>query len=62
MIESGMSLSSFVISVKGNIMNRLIIVFAAICFMAVVVWGDDRSTGLVPGEGFVEVIGGKVWY
>ncbi|MBU0520190.1 proline iminopeptidase-family hydrolase [bacterium] len=30
--------------------------------MAVVVWGDDRSTGLVPGEGFVEVIGGKVWY
>ncbi|MEE9442512.1 MAG: proline iminopeptidase-family hydrolase [candidate division Zixibacteria bacterium] len=43
-------------------MNRLIIVFAAICFMAVMAWGADRSTGLVPSEGFVEVTGGKVWY
>jgi len=43
-------------------MNRMIVVIAAACFMAVTAWGGDQSTGLVPGEGFVEVTGGKVWY
>jgi proline iminopeptidase len=43
-------------------MKRMIIVFATICFMAVMAWGDDWSTGLVPSEGFIEVTGGKVWY
>ncbi len=43
-------------------MNRMIIVFVAVCFMAVMALGADRSTDLVPGEGFVEVTGGKVWY
>lgn len=43
-------------------MNRMIVVFAAICFMAVMASADDPSTGIIPGEGFVDVTGGKVWY
>lgn len=43
-------------------MNRMIFVFATICFMAINAWGAEWSTGLVPSEGFVEVTGGKVWY
>ncbi len=43
-------------------MNRMIVVLAAICIMAVTAWGTDQPTGLVPGEGFLDVTGGKVWY
>lgn len=43
-------------------MNRVIIVLAAVCFMTAMVSASDRSAGLVPGEGLVEVTGGKVWY
>lgn len=46
----------------GDVMKRVIIVLAAICLMAVMAWGGDQSTGLVPGEGFADVTGGKVWY
>ncbi len=43
-------------------MNKTIIVSVTVCFIAVMAWGADQSTGLVPSEGFVEVTGGKVWY
>ena len=40
----------------------MVMALTAICFMTAMASADDRSTGLVPGEGFVEVTGGKVWY
>ena len=43
-------------------MNRMIIVIAAACFLVTAAWGSDQPTGLAPGEGFVDVTGGKVWY
>lgn len=43
-------------------MFRVVIVFAAVCLLVPAVLGEDKSTELVPGEGFIEVTGGQVWY
>jgi len=43
-------------------MIRKTILSAELCVLAVLVLSTCQSAGLQPGEGFVEVTGGKVWY
>jgi len=43
-------------------MIRKTILTAGLCVLAVLALSACQSAGLQPGEGFVEVTGGKVWY
>jgi proline iminopeptidase len=43
-------------------MIRKTILTAGLCVLAVLALSACQSAGLLPGEGFVEVTGGKVWY
>ena len=43
-------------------MNRKRIILAGLCITTILVLGACQSGGLVPGEGYVDVTGGKVWY
>ena len=43
-------------------MNRKRVILAGLCITTILVLGVCQSGGLVPGEGFVDVTGGKVWY
>ena len=43
-------------------MIRKMILTAGLCVLAILVLSACQSTSLSPGEGFVDVTGGKVWY
>ena len=43
-------------------MIRKTILSAGLCILAILALNACQSTSLSPGEGFVEVTGGKVWY